>query len=160
MFDSVVECFGFARVCLAENQNLARSSLGSKRLARDLKGSIFRAVVDHNHAQVGIVRIESRADGTLNDLFFVVGGNQNRNFGLVRSDFGGLAENLFVQAVVNRCRADKNEAAGHQHVPNQENPGNQDNSGVEEPETQTIQPGCPQLAARQRRHHVRLLHPE
>ena len=118
--------FGFV-----EDQNFSRSSLGGKGLARDFERPVLGAVVDHNHAQIRIVRIERRPHRSLNDFFFVVRRNQHRNFRLVRGDFRRLAENLLVHAVIDGSRADKDQAPGHQQVAHQKDPGNEDNDCVE-----------------------------
>ena len=57
-------------------------------LARNLEGAVVRAVVDHDDAQVLVVRVQHGADGAHDDLLFVVGGDEH---GDARAEIAGDA---------------------------------------------------------------------
>ncbi len=84
--------------------------------ADNFEGAIFGAVVDHDYAQIGIVGIERALDGALDNFFFVVGGNEHRDFRLVGSDLSGRAVNMRTNTIVDRKDADREQATGHENV--------------------------------------------
>ena len=62
-----------------------------KRVTRDFERRVLRAVVDHDDAQVRVVRVQHGADRALDDLLFVVGGNQHGDARADSSDRDRLA---------------------------------------------------------------------
>src|ERR1700691_840502 len=104
MLDSIVESIRLAGVRLGENDDSSGSFFAGEGNARDFEGAVARAVVDHNHAQVGIIRVQRGAYRARNYFFFVVGGDKHRNFWFIRSDLGGPSENLLLQPVVDCSR--------------------------------------------------------
>src|SRR5712691_11169802 len=155
MLDAVIEGLGLTRIRLSEDQNFSRGGFGSERFARDFERAVLGTIVNDNDTQIPIVRVERRSHGSLDDFFFVVGGNQHRNLRLVGSDFRRLTEDLLVHAVINCRRSNKNEASRHEQVAYKKYPRNEDNAGVEDPKAEPVEPCCPKLARRQGGHHVR-----
>ena len=141
------ESLGFAGVRLAENQHFARRFFSGERMARNFECSVFRSVVDHDDAQIGIVRIQRGAHRALDYFFFVISGNQHRDFWLVGSDFRRLAEDLLAYSVVDGGRADEKQASGHQKISDEEDPRDGDDGGIEHPEAQAIKARRPEFAA-------------
>ena len=131
VLDAVVEGLGLAGVRLAEDENFSRGGLGREGLARDFERAVLRAVVNDNDAQIRIVRVQRGPHRSLDNFLFVVGRDQHRDFRLVGGDFCGLAENLLAHAVIHGRRANKEQSARHQQVADQENPGDNDDAGIE-----------------------------
>jgi hypothetical protein len=80
VLESEVQRLGFAAVGLGENQP-AGGFFGGKGAAGDFQSTILGAVVDDDHAQIGIVGIERALDGAFDDLFLVIRGNEDRDCG-------------------------------------------------------------------------------
>jgi len=122
--------------------------------ARHFERAVAGAVVDHNHPQVRIIGVERGPHRALDHFLFVVGGDEHRDFGLIRCDLGGFSEDLFRKAVVDGCRTDEQQAPRHEQIAEEENPGDAHYGRVEEPEAQPIQQCGPALAGGQGRHDV------
>ena len=59
MLDAVVQCLGLAGILLAEDQHLARRLFRGESIARHFQRAVLGSVVNHDDAQVRIVRIRA-----------------------------------------------------------------------------------------------------
>ncbi len=107
VFDAIVEGFGLARVRFRKDKNPSRSLFPGEAGAGHFERAVLGAVIDHDHPQVRVVRVECGAYRSLNHFFFVVGRNKYRDLRPIRCDFCRLAEDFFLQAVIDRRRTDK-----------------------------------------------------
>ena len=133
VIETVVEGFGFAAVGLGEDDDFAGGFFAGKDSTDNFEGAIFGAVVDDDDAKIGIVGIERALDSALNDFFFVIGGNEHRNFRPVGGDFGGRTVDVRGQAVVDGEYADGEETAGHENVAQEKDQHDAAHGGSEKP---------------------------
>src|SRR5207245_8755069 len=113
---------------------------------------ILVTIVNDNDMQIRIIRIEHGAYRALNHHFFVECGNQGRDVGFVRRRLARPAIPALPQTVEYSERADKKQAAGHQHVAYQENPVDASPTRLKQLETNQVEPGRPALVRRDRWH--------
>src|SRR5208282_4572770 len=117
---SKVQRLGLAAVGLGENQHSAGGGFGGKRAAGDVQSAILGTVVDDDHTQIGIVGIERALDGAFDDLLLVIGGNEHRDPGPVGGNLPGGSIDMRTETVKDGEHADRNQAAGHQDVTEEE----------------------------------------
>ena len=113
----VVQRGGFAPVRLLQHGNVAGLDLRLIRLARNIRGSIVRSVVDHDHANVVVVGVQHRADSAHDDLLFVVRRHQH---GHPRIEPRRCLAMRPPQPVDDGKNAHQHQPRAHQHVANEE----------------------------------------
>ncbi len=99
---------------------------------------------------MGIVGVQRRAHRALNDLLFVVSGNEHRDRRLVRRVEGRPPAN----AIEDGQRANQHQARAHQHIADEEDEDDEHREAREQGEAEAVDPCRPLFPARQRRHHV------
>src|SRR5208282_4684487 len=155
VLQSKVKRLGLAAVGLGENQYPAGSLFGGKRPAGDFQSTILGTVVDHDHAQIGIVGVECALDGAFDDLLLVISGDENRDPGPVGRNLLGRSIYMRTETVVNGENPDRNQAPRHQDVTQEENDRDARHRRTEEPEADPIQASGPIFVGRERRHDIR-----
>ena len=147
----VVQRLRLAAVHLGQHQQLPVLDLLRIRLARHIERPVPRPIVDHNHAQVRIIRLQHRSDRSHDHHLLVVSRNQHRHLRLIRS-----ARNLPLPEPVDRREdADQDQPRAHQHVADKENIHDKIREEGEQEERHPVDAGLPAHLRRNRRHHLR-----
>ena len=142
---------GLASVGLAENLNAAGGYLGGVSRARDLGGAVAGAVVDDHDMKVGVVGVEHRADGADNDLFLVVGGDEDGDAGIEAGRSHGVGAE---QAVDDGEDAHQDQPRAHQNVAQEEDQHNELADDGHAGEGDGVRQGAQVLAEGQLGHHL------
>ena len=140
-----VQSIGFAGVGLGQDQHLAGCFFASKRPPRYFQCFVLRAVINDDDPQVGIIRIERRLHRALDDLLFVISGDQHRNLWPVRRSLAGGSVDTGAHAIVDGKSSDGEQPAGHEQIAYEEDQGNRSYADVKQPEAHPIQTRCPAL---------------
>src|ERR1700688_189365 len=138
VLEAEVEGLGFAAVGLGENYYFAGSFFGGEGAAGDFQCSIFGAVVDYDHAQIGVIGIERGLDGAFYNFFFVVGGDKDGYAGAVRLDLFGRSVDVRAEAIIDGENANRNQSSGHEDVAQEKNDGDGGHDRTGQPEANPI----------------------
>ena len=90
MLDSVVERVRLAGVRLGKNQHLPGGCFAGERRSRDFERTVAGAIVNHNHAQVRIVRVQRGAHRSLSTCCWLCAGISTATLGLYEATSAGL----------------------------------------------------------------------
>ncbi len=122
MLQTEVKRIRLARVGFGQDKDPAAGLFEGKGLARNLQCLVTGTVVNHDDLQVGIGRDQRGANSPCDDFLFVVRRNQNGDLGKIMRRVAGSSITPGPEPVVDGERADEEEAPGHQHVADEEDP--------------------------------------
>ena len=131
MLQPEVQRFRLSSVGLGKDEHATGYHFPGEGLAGYVQGCILGTVINHDHAQVGIDGIQGGTYCAFDDLLFVIGRNQDGNFGTKCCLLCWSAISLMSQAIVDRENAHEQKTPGHEQVTQKENPGDALNADVE-----------------------------
>ena len=149
-----IERLGLAAIGLGEDHHSAGTFFRGKSAPDNFQSTILRTVVDDDHAHIGVVGIERAVHRALDNLLLVIRRNQHGNSRPVKCNLLGRSVDMRKKTVVDGKHADRNQAPGHQNVPEEKDDRDRGHRRAEEPEADPVQPSRPIFVGRERRHNI------
>src|SRR5450432_4795905 len=155
MLEPEIESFGFAAVSFGQDDELPGRELDWRCLPRNFQRVVGGSVVDHDHAQVGVVGIKSSQNCSLNYYLLIKSRDEKRD---VRTESGQLFAGTVTaapQAVDDREHTDEYESPGHQNIAQEKDGGNGLHDQLTKSKGKPVNTRRPTLVGGEHRHDLR-----
>src|SRR5580698_11009617 len=116
MLQPKVQRFGLAAIGLGKDHHLTGSFFRSKSTPPNLQSSVFRTIINNNHAHIRIVGIKRALHRALDNFFLVIRRNKYSNSWPVSSDLLRCSADVQKNTIVHGKHAHGNQPPSHQNV--------------------------------------------